>query len=84
MNPDVKGDYVEEDVSQILERNPQFFTEFSVVIASLLNVPTLKKLGALLWKHEIPLVICLSYGFLGKYKWGFFILVFVSGSNVLL
>nr|CAB3264189.1 NEDD8-activating enzyme E1 regulatory subunit-like [Phallusia mammillata] len=65
LNPDVKGEYVEEDVSQLLERTPQFFTGFSVVISGSLTLTVLKKLAALLWPHKVPLVVCLSYGFLG-------------------
>nr|XP_002124435.1 NEDD8-activating enzyme E1 regulatory subunit-like [Ciona intestinalis] len=65
LNPDVKGDYTEEDLNQLLDRNPQFFQCFTVIIASSLDVVTHKKLAALLWKHNIPLVTCYSYGFIG-------------------
>ena len=34
MNPDVKGDYIEETCDQLLSNNPDFFCSFSVVIAT--------------------------------------------------
>lgn len=37
LNPDVKGDYIEETCDQLLSNNPEFFCSFSVVIATGLN-----------------------------------------------
>ncbi len=34
LNPDVKGDYIEESCDQLLSNNPEFFFSFSVVIAT--------------------------------------------------
>lgn len=34
LNPDVKGDYIEETCDQLLSNNPEFFSCFSVVIAT--------------------------------------------------
>ena len=34
LNQDVKGDYVDESIEQLLENNPNFFSNFSVVIAT--------------------------------------------------
>uniref|UniRef100_H2ZIZ5 NEDD8-activating enzyme E1 regulatory subunit n=1 Tax=Ciona savignyi TaxID=51511 RepID=H2ZIZ5_CIOSA len=65
LNPDVKGDYTEEDVNQLLNKNPQFFYSFEVVIVSALDGATQRKLAELLWERKIPLVICYSYGFTG-------------------
>lgn len=37
LNSDVRGDYVDESVDQLLENNPDFFNNFTVVIATSLN-----------------------------------------------
>ena len=34
LNPDVKGDYVEENVEHLLENSPEFFNSFAVVIGT--------------------------------------------------
>lgn len=65
LNSDVKGDFIEESADQILETNPQFFKSFSIVIATELLERTLLDLDKLLWEHDVPLLICRSYGMLG-------------------
>ncbi|XP_071816932.1 NEDD8-activating enzyme E1 regulatory subunit-like [Apostichopus japonicus] len=65
MNSDVKGDYIEETADQILETNPQLFKSFSMVIATELLERTLLDLDKLLWEHNVPLLVCRSYGMLG-------------------
>lgn len=37
LNPDVKGDYVDEPIEELLKNNPNFFSSFSVVITTALN-----------------------------------------------
>lgn len=66
MNPDVSSDYLDESVETILENNPEFFTSFTVIIASALKEKTLIALAQLLWNHNIPLVYCHSVGFIGS------------------
>lgn len=34
LNPDVRGDYVDENVDQLLENSPDFFNNFTVVIGT--------------------------------------------------
>jgi len=34
LNPDVKGNFIEESCDQLLLNNPEFFSSFSVVIAT--------------------------------------------------
>lgn len=62
---DVKGDYIEEDIEDVVNSNPDFFSQFTVVIAAGLPQATLSKIARLLWSSSIPLVVSRSYGFLG-------------------
>ncbi|KDR22868.1 NEDD8-activating enzyme E1 regulatory subunit [Zootermopsis nevadensis] len=65
LNPDVRGDYVDENIDQLLENNPDFFNNFSVVIGTSLTERTLVPLSKKLWDLEIPFIVCRSYGFIG-------------------
>lgn len=65
LNPDVHGDYVDEDIGQVLENNPEFIASFSVVVATELKEQTLIQLSIKLWDLDIPFLNCKSYGFLG-------------------
>ncbi|KAG8235621.1 hypothetical protein J437_LFUL014879 [Ladona fulva] len=62
LNPDVKGDYVDEDVEHLLENSPDFFNNFSVVIATSLPERKLLPLAKKLWEVGVPLLFCRSYG----------------------
>lgn len=68
MNPDVSSDCVDESVETVLENNPEFFTSFTVIVASALKEKTLIALAQLLWDHNIPLVYCHSIGFIGSVR----------------
>ena len=61
----VVGEYIEEDVEDILNANPDFFTQFTVVIATALPQVTLCRIANLLWSSSIPLIESRSYGLLG-------------------
>lgn len=37
LNPDVHGDFIDESLHQILENNPSFFNNFSVVVGTSLS-----------------------------------------------
>ena len=65
LNPEVKGFAVEEDVTSILAANPQFFKQFTVVVASQMHGATLLKLSDLMWELSIPLLAARSYGMVG-------------------
>lgn len=64
LNPDVRGDYVDESVEYLLENNPDFFRTFSVVIASSIKETTIIALSEKLWELEIPFIFCRSVGFI--------------------
>lgn len=65
LNQDVHGDYVDEDIEQVLENNPDFLSNFSVVVATDLKEKTVIQLSMKLWDLDIPFLNCKSYGFLG-------------------
>lgn len=65
LNPDVHGDYVDEDVEQVLENNPEFMNNFTIIIATELKEKTVIQLSSKLWELDIPFLNCKSYGFLG-------------------
>jgi len=65
LNPDVKGAYIDDDFKSILETTPDFFTQFTVVIATDLSDQRLLILAQLLWKLAIPLLIARVYGLVG-------------------
>ncbi|ESO96926.1 hypothetical protein LOTGIDRAFT_231724 [Lottia gigantea] len=65
LNEDVVGDFVEESTSNLIENNPSFFTSFSIVIATNMDEKNLLKLGELLYKYNVPLLVCRCYGFIG-------------------
>lgn len=66
LNPDVNGEYIDENVDTIISNNPEFFKNFSVVVSCGLNEKSLIKLSSLLWELEIPLIACKSVGFFGS------------------
>ncbi|KAL1117290.1 hypothetical protein AAG570_004616 [Ranatra chinensis] len=65
LNPDVKGDYVDECPEQLLENNPNFFTHFTVVIAIALSERVLIPLSKSLWAANVPLIVAKSCGLIG-------------------
>lgn len=65
LNPDTHGDYVCQDPIEMLSNNPQFYEQFTIVICSHMSEQNLSKLSTVLWKLNIPLVICDNFSFLG-------------------
>jgi amyloid beta precursor protein binding protein 1 len=65
LNPDVRGDYIDESVDHIMAHSQDFFDTFSVVIATSLPEKILIPLSRHLWQKNIPLILCRSVGFLG-------------------
>lgn len=66
LNPDVNGEFIDENVDTIISNNPEFFQNFSVVVSCGLNEKTLIRLSNLLWDQNIPFMACKSIGFLGS------------------
>ncbi|KAF6201185.1 hypothetical protein GE061_005632 [Apolygus lucorum] len=66
LNPEVKGDYVDEPIEQLLQNNPNFFKNFTVVVAASLPERMLIALSDLLWEADIPFIATRSYGLIGS------------------
>ncbi|XP_076766314.1 nedd8-activating enzyme E1 regulatory subunit APP-BP1 [Xylocopa sonorina] len=64
LNSDVRGDYIDEEPEQILYNNPEFFNNFTVVVATSLAEKSLILLSQKLWELNIPLIVCRSIGFI--------------------
>jgi amyloid beta precursor protein binding protein 1 len=65
LNKDVKGNFIDEDFETVLGNDTNFFSKFTLVIASDLCETSLLKLSEVLWKSCTPLVVASSYGLLG-------------------
>ncbi|XP_024943494.1 NEDD8-activating enzyme E1 regulatory subunit isoform X2 [Cephus cinctus] len=68
LNPDVRGDYVDEGPEQILSNSPDFFNNFAVVVATALPEKAIILLSKKLWELDIPLIICRSLGFVAHIR----------------
>eukprot|EP00041_Stephanoeca_diplocostata_P038488 m.1519966 g.1519966 ORF g.1519966 m.1519966 type:complete len:308 (-) comp25226_c0_seq11:6041-6964(-) len=65
LNDEVHGDWIQEDAEVLLATRPEFFKDFSVVIAAQIPESTVLSLAAVLWDANIPLVVVRAYGMLG-------------------
>lgn len=65
LNPDTKGNYVCQDPIELVESNSGFFEQFTLVICSRMCERGLINLGNVLWRLDIPMFVCDSFGFLG-------------------
>lgn len=65
LNPDVRGDYIDESAEHIISNTQNFFKNFDMVIATALPEKVLIPLSKHLWESEVPLLVCRSIGFLG-------------------
>lgn len=68
MNPDVQGDFLDENPEQILDNNSKYFNNFTLVIATRVPDKTLVRLARVLWDAEVPLLLANSYGFIGSMR----------------
>jgi NEDD8-activating enzyme E1 regulatory subunit len=58
LNPDVNGEsFPDENVDNIIANNPEFFQNFSVVVACALHEKSLMKLSNLLWDLNISWIL---------------------------
>ncbi|KAG8196579.1 hypothetical protein JTE90_014140 [Oedothorax gibbosus] len=65
LNSDVRGEFVDESLECILQADPNFFSKFTVVIATNLEEATLLQLAGKLWDQRVPLLVCRAYGMIG-------------------
>ncbi len=68
LNSDVKGNFIDENFETVLSTDPNFFPQFTVVIASDLDESNMLKLSEVLWKSCTPLIIARSYGLIGHIR----------------
>ncbi|XP_014230766.1 NEDD8-activating enzyme E1 regulatory subunit [Trichogramma pretiosum] len=68
MNSDVRGDFIDEGPEQILNNSPDFFNNFSLVIACAMPEKSLVVLSRKLWELDIPLIACRTIGFVGHIR----------------
>ncbi|KAG6829949.1 hypothetical protein H0H92_002853 [Tricholoma furcatifolium] len=69
LNEGVSGIADTSNVEELLEKNPSYFTSFSLVVAHNLEPTLLDKLSTLLWSDSSfpPLVVIRSAGFLAEF-----------------
>jgi len=67
MNPEVKGNHVERAPTDVINE-PEFFSQFTLVIASNVYGEAYKKLADLLQQKSIPLLSVRSNGYLGSLR----------------
>ncbi|XP_041048459.1 NEDD8-activating enzyme E1 regulatory subunit isoform X1 [Carcharodon carcharias] len=65
LNSDVSGNFMEENLDQLLENDPTFFLRFNMVIATQLSESSLLRLSTILWNADVPLLVCRTYGLVG-------------------
>ena len=67
LNPDDAdvSKWVHEDPGELLARSPEFFDEFSAVVATQLGDEALRALGRRCWANGVPLIVAKICGFIG-------------------
>lgn len=65
LNSEVRGNFITDSVDSLLTSNPDFFSQFTTVIATELPEVSLLKLAKVLWKASIPLLVSQTCGLLG-------------------
>jgi len=65
MNDTVVGTFAEEAPETLLDSQPEFFKDFSMVLATQMREPDLLKLDALCRQNGVALLIVRSYGLMG-------------------
>lgn len=65
LNDAVKAKFIEEYPEKLIETNPSFFSQFTLVVATQLAEETMVKLDRLCRKAQVMLVFARSYGLCG-------------------
>ncbi|KAI9199809.1 Nedd8 activating enzyme E1 subunit 1 [Polychytrium aggregatum] len=63
LNDEVVGNFVDQDPVSLIDRDPSFFRQFSIVIATALPEASIKKLASICWDARIALVVLRTCGF---------------------
>ncbi|KAL5573331.1 hypothetical protein UlMin_022928 [Ulmus minor] len=65
LNDAVKAKFIEEYPEALIEKNPSFFSQFSLVVATQLVEDSMIKLDRICWEANVMLVFARSYGLTG-------------------
>mmetsp|Transcript_7775 Transcript_7775/g.21258 ORF Transcript_7775/g.21258 Transcript_7775/m.21258 type:complete len:558 (-) Transcript_7775:176-1849(-) len=65
LNEHVRGSFVCDSITSLLESDPSFLHEFTIVVATQLPQHTLRKLALACSEQSLPLVVLRSYGLVG-------------------
>lgn len=65
LNQDAVGSSFVQDPGELVENDPEFYKQFTFVIASDVRESVLIKLSELLWRSNIPILVCCSRGYIG-------------------
>ncbi|CAI2167652.1 14243_t:CDS:10 [Funneliformis geosporum] len=68
LNEDVKGFHLPENPIALIENQPEYFLQFSIVITTNIPEKPLLKLADTLWNAKIPLVVVRTVGFIGYFR----------------
>ncbi|EGF82558.1 hypothetical protein BATDEDRAFT_36669 [Batrachochytrium dendrobatidis JAM81] len=65
LNQDVVGKSIIKDPLEIISSSPEFFGNFTMVVATELSETGIHKLAKICWSLNVPLIVARSYGFFG-------------------
>lgn len=65
LNSEVRGIAIDDTYESVLATSPEFFSKYSVVIATELSEEKLQLLSQVLWKCSTPLLVACAYGLIG-------------------
>ncbi|KAJ3020361.1 NEDD8-activating enzyme E1 regulatory subunit [Thoreauomyces humboldtii] len=65
LNSEVAGEYVQKDPAEIIANSPEFFDQFTLVIATQLDGESVQRLADVCWEAELPLVVVRVHGLIG-------------------
>lgn len=68
LNTEVHSNVCSEPLDTLLDSHPNFFSEFTVVIATELSESQLKRLSSDVWSRDVPLVVARSCGMIGHVR----------------
>lgn len=68
LNDAVEGSFVDADPVRLIDEQPEFFSRFSLVIATQLEEAPARKLDGLCRAANVPLMLARSYGLIGSVR----------------
>jgi amyloid beta precursor protein binding protein 1 len=65
LNPEVSGSFCERDPAEVLTNAPEFFDQFNMIVASNMDLPTIRRFAKYCLEKNKVFVVVKSYGMLG-------------------